>query len=213
MLCRYPLILALILSPLPTASSDSSPICFADYTGLRNTTFSGTAEVLTESYSDGVKVVIKVERILSDPTQALRLHANRIEGYLPSPLCVSAVLIGKQQMWAGSQILDGIAPKFIVQIVRHSEADPCLQKQCHPGAICETWNDIASSMVAVCVCLSLRDLETAGKCQLTTGEVCASDGNIYPNTCSMLRASCLQQTELSIISWTAVNQKDCQQQA
>ncbi|KAL5964704.1 hypothetical protein TSMEX_007571 [Taenia solium] len=91
--------------------------------------------------------------------------------------------------------------------------DPCLQKQCHPGAICETWNDVATSKVAVCVCLPLHDLETSGRCQLTTGEVCASDGNIYANTCYMLRTSCLQQTELKIVSWTAVNRQDCQQQA
>lgn len=88
-----------------------------------------------------------------------------------------------------------------------------MQKQCHPGAVCETWNDVALSRVAVCVCLPLHDLEASGKCQLTTGEVCASDGNIYANTCYMLRTSCLQQTELRIVSWTAVNQKDCQQQA
>ncbi|EUB59336.1 putative kazal-type serine protease inhibitor domain protein [Echinococcus granulosus] len=93
------------------------------------------------------------------------------------------------------------------------EEDLCLQKQCHSGAICETWNDIALSKVTVCVCLSLYDLATSGRCQLTTGEVCASDGNIYANTCHMLRTSCLQQTELSIVSWAAVNQKDCQQQA
>lgn len=216
MLRIYFLLLALLLLPLLNASSDRNPRCFVEYADPRNTTFNGTAEFLTESYSDGVKVVIKVERILSDPTKALRLRSSPIEGYLSSPYCVSSVLIGKPQIWLGSHKFDGVKLKFIVQVVRHLdslEEDLCLQKQCHSGAICETWNDIALSKVTVCVCLSLYDLATSGRCQLTTGEVCASDGNIYANTCHMLRTSCLQQTELSIVSWAAVNQKDCQQQA
>ncbi|CDI96886.1 agrin [Echinococcus multilocularis] len=216
MLRIHSLLLALLLLPLLNASSDRNPRCFVEYADPRNTTFNGTAEFLTESYSDGVKVVIKVEGILSDPTKALRLRSSPIEGYLSSANCVSSVLIGKPQIWLGSHKFDGVKLKFIVQVVRHLdslEEDLCLQKQCHPGAICETWNDIALSKVTVCVCLSLYDLATSGRCQLTTGEVCASDGNIYANTCHMLRTSCLQQTELSIVSWAAVNQKDCQQQA
>lgn len=91
--------------------------------------------------------------------------------------------------------------------------DPCLNKQCHPGAICETWNDAEKTKVAVCTCLSLSDLQVSGRCQLQMGELCASNGNMYPSTCHMLLDACLQQTELNIVSWTAVNQEDCRQQA
>ncbi|KAM3186300.1 hypothetical protein ACTXT7_004584 [Hymenolepis weldensis] len=91
--------------------------------------------------------------------------------------------------------------------------DPCLNKQCHPGAICETWNDVEKTKVAVCTCLSLSDLQVSGRCQLQMGELCASNGNMYASTCHMLRDACLQQTELNIVSWTAVNQEDCRQQA
>ena len=98
-------------------------------------------------------------------------------------------------------------------ILDATKVDPCLEKRCHRGAVCETWNDAQRSTVAVCTCLSLHDLATFGKCQLTTGEVCASNGQLYPSTCHMLRTACLQQTELDIVSWTAVNDKDCQQQA
>lgn len=117
---RYLLFLALLLSSLLIASSDRNPICFVEYTDLRNTTFNGTAKALTESYSDGAKVVIEVEKIIFDPTKALRVRSNLIEGYLSSPICASSVLIGKQQMWTGSYKFDGIKLKFVVQVVRHS---------------------------------------------------------------------------------------------
>ncbi|KAM7543237.1 hypothetical protein Aperf_G00000000278 [Anoplocephala perfoliata] len=94
-----------------------------------------------------------------------------------------------------------------------TDRDLCSKKHCHPGAICETWNDATRSKVAVCTCLSLIDLQRSGRCQLQTGELCASNGILYASTCHMLRDSCLQQTELSIVSWTAVNQEDCKQQA
>ncbi len=91
--------------------------------------------------------------------------------------------------------------------------DPCAKKQCHPGAVCEAWNDIARTRVAVCTCLGLRELAINGKCELTPGEVCATNGKIYPSPCHMLHAGCLQQATLEVVSWTAVNERDCQQQA
>ncbi|VUZ52156.1 unnamed protein product [Hymenolepis diminuta] len=215
MLPKYLLFLITIL-PLLHAYSDINGGCFEEHADPRDITFKGVAKILTETFDVDVKAVIKIDEIISDPSKALAFYSEHVEAYLPGPICLSYVTIGKQQTWTGNYILDRNKLKFVVRIVRQPsllKKDPCLNKQCHPGAICETWNDVEKAKVAVCTCLSLSDLQASGRCQLQMGELCASNGNMYPSTCHMLLDACLQQTELSIVSWTAVNQEDCRQQA
>ncbi|VDN98277.1 unnamed protein product [Rodentolepis nana] len=210
------LLFLVIILPFLQAYSDANGGCFVEYPDPRDTVFKGAAKVVTETFDVGIKAIIEIDGIIADPSRALAYHSKHVEAYLPSPTCLSSVPIGMQQNWSGNYILDRNKLKFVVRMVRKFDSinkDPCLNKQCHPGAICETWNDVAMTKVAVCTCLSLSDLQVSGRCQLQTGELCASNGSLYASTCHMLRDACLQQTALNVVSWTAVNEEDCRQQA
>ncbi|VDL96994.1 unnamed protein product [Schistocephalus solidus] len=91
--------------------------------------------------------------------------------------------------------------------------DPCAGLHCHAGAVCEIWNDPSRERVGVCTCMSISELEASGRCTRRLGRVCASNGRLYDSQCHLLQATCLQQTMVNIVSWTAVNEADCLQQA
>ncbi|RWS29760.1 agrin-like protein [Leptotrombidium deliense] len=80
---------------------------------------------------------------------------------------------------------------FVSVSKRTDLSDPCLNKQCHFGAICQPSLDGRSSE---CVCTD--------KCQgyadsRATRPVCGSDGNDYPNICEVKKAACIQMKEIT----------------
>lgn len=117
MLPKYLLFLISIL-PLLHAYSDINGGCFEEYADPRDITFKGAAKILTETFDVDVKAVIKIDEIISDPSKALAFYSEHVEAYLPSPICLSYVTIGKQQTWTGNYILDRNKLKFVVRIVR-----------------------------------------------------------------------------------------------
>ena len=114
------LLYILLLIFLSNASSDRNAQCFTSANDPRATIFEGVAKVLTESASDGIRIIIDVGRIVSDSVKALEPRSHLLEAYLTSPLCLSSVSIGSQQTWSGTYRLFGNKLRFLVQIVRKS---------------------------------------------------------------------------------------------
>uniref|UniRef100_A0A5K3F1K9 Agrin n=1 Tax=Mesocestoides corti TaxID=53468 RepID=A0A5K3F1K9_MESCO len=221
---RHWIVCLLVYTVLSLAATDASleSRCVVDTVAPRASTFVGTVTALTEDAGGNTKVTIRIDQLLHDPNFLLQRQPPLVEAYLPSRLCISQAKIGISETWASTYEWVGNELKLVARILRNQrgiygspshQEDPCSRKQCHPGAVCEAWNDAALTRVAVCTCLTPSALNSERRCGLSTGEVCASNGLIYASTCHMLHAACLQQATLTIVSWTAVNQRDCQQQA
>ncbi|KAM7542757.1 hypothetical protein Aperf_G00000000272 [Anoplocephala perfoliata] len=115
------LLLFLSFSPFINSYSESGAGCFVEYADPKDTTFNGAAKILTETFAEGVKAVIGIDRIISDPIKALGYHPSHIEAYLSDPTCLSSIIIGKQQTWTGNYILDRNKLKFVVRTVLQPE--------------------------------------------------------------------------------------------
>ena len=118
MILQSSLLSLLLLIVIPNVSSDTTAQCFIDRVDPRATTFEGIAKVLTESESDGVRIIINVEKIISDSVKALQPQSHLLEAYLTSHICLSSVNIGSRQTWSGTYRLFGNKLKFVTQIVR-----------------------------------------------------------------------------------------------
>lgn len=107
----------LSIFPRVNSYSDSGAGCFVGYADPKDTTFTGVAKILSETFSEGVKAVIEIDEIIADQIKALGYHSSHVEAYLSDPTCLSSVITGKHQRWTGNYILDRNRLKFVVRIV------------------------------------------------------------------------------------------------
>ncbi|BHF67556.1 hypothetical protein SprV_0301058300 [Sparganum proliferum] len=197
----------------------------------RATLFVGTLEAVAATTFVDVRVLEVFDNRLG-LTSAIKGH--RVNGVLASSACAKSLRVGKQYFWAATvekirnnievvlrtvgttspqTATDGRGNERSGSFSAERAEDPCAGLRCHAGAVCEIWNDPSRQRVGVCTCLSVSDLEASGRCTRHLGRVCASNGKLYDNQCQLLQATCLQQIVVSIVSWTAVNEADCLQQA
>nr|VZI43583.1 unnamed protein product [Spirometra erinaceieuropaei] len=193
--------------------------------------FVGTLEAVAATTFVDVRVLEVLDNRLG-LTSAVKGH--QVSGVLALSACARGLRVGKQYFWAATveKIRNNIEvvlrtvgttpPQTATygggdersgSVSTERTDDPCAGLRCHAGAVCEIWNDPSRQRVGVCTCLSVSDLEASGRCTRHLGRVCASNGKLYDNQCQLLQATCLQQLTVSIVSWTAVNEADCLQQA
>uniref|UniRef100_A0A0X3PKS7 Agrin n=1 Tax=Schistocephalus solidus TaxID=70667 RepID=A0A0X3PKS7_SCHSO len=203
------------------------------------TLFVGIVDAVSAATTAGATVFVDV-RVLEvfenrlGLTSAIRGH--QISGILASGICAKNLRVGKQYLWVVTvrqvrnkleMVLRTVGKKLpqtetygrgneikgLDSVLAERADDPCAGLHCHAGAVCEIWNDPSRERVGVCTCMSISELEASGRCTRRLGRVCASNGRLYDSQCHLLQATCLQQTMVNIVSWTAVNEADCLQQA